>query len=162
MLRQLTIALSFPPVIWRRLLSHFGLALAVWSGMTLAAGMVVSIPVYAEASGYRILLAALAERAIADPLPPFAVVYRYGGASDPSISWQQYLLADQLAGNLPAAGIDLPAPPGACDGEHIRAAPVLHAQCDGENDAGSLRLLSQDRLFRRVPEVPLNPTTGDA
>ena len=112
MLRQLTIALSFPPVIWRRLLSHFGLALAVWSGMALAAGMVVSIPVYAEASGYRILLAALAERAIADPLPPFAVVYRYGGASDPSISWQQYLLADQLAGNLPAAGIDLPAPPG--------------------------------------------------
>jgi hypothetical protein len=48
------------------------------------------------------------------------------------------------------------------DGEHIHAAPVLHAQCDGENDAGSLRLLSQDRLFRRVPEVPLNPTTGDA
>jgi putative ABC transport system permease protein len=112
MLRQLTIALSFPPVIWRRLLSHFGLALAVWSGMALAAGMVVSIPVYAEASGYRILLAALTERAVADPLPPFAMIYRYGGASDPSISWQQYLLTDQLAGNLPAAGIDLPAPPG--------------------------------------------------
>ncbi|MGQ9895180.1 MAG: FtsX-like permease family protein [Roseiflexus sp.] len=112
MLRQLTIALAFPPVIWRRLLSHLGLALAVWSGMTLAVGMVVSIPVYAEASGYRILLAALTERVIADPLPPFAMVYRYGGASDPSISWQQYLLADQLAGNLPAAGIDLPAPPG--------------------------------------------------
>jgi putative ABC transport system permease protein len=111
MLRQLTIALSFPPVIWRRLLSHFGLALAVWSGMALAAGMVVSIPVYAEASGYRILLAALTERAVADPLPPFAMIYRYGGASDPSISWQQYLLTDQLAGNLPAAGIDLPAPP---------------------------------------------------
>jgi putative ABC transport system permease protein len=112
MLRQLTIALSFPPVIWRRLLSHFGLALAFWSGMALAAGMVVSIPVYAEASGYRILLAALTERAVADPLPPFAMIYRYGGASDPSISWQQYLLTDQLAGNLPAAGIDLPAPPG--------------------------------------------------
>jgi len=112
MLRQFTIALSFPPVIWRRLLSHFGLALAVWSGMALAAGMVVSIPVYAEASGYRILLAALTERAVADPLPPFAMIYRYGGASDPSISWQQYLLTDQLAGNLPAAGIDLPAPPG--------------------------------------------------
>ncbi len=112
MLRQLTVVLAFPPVIWRRLLSHLGLALAVWSGIALAAGMVVSIPVYAEASGYRILLAALTERAIADPLPPFAMVYRYGGASDPSISWQQYLLADQLAGNLPAAGIDLPAPPG--------------------------------------------------
>ena len=112
MLRQLTIALAFPSVIWRRLLSHLGLALAVWSGIALATGMVVSIPVYAEASGHRILLAALTERAIADPLPPFAMVYRYGGASDPSISWQQYLLADQLAGNLPAAGIDLPAPPG--------------------------------------------------
>jgi hypothetical protein len=31
-----------------------------------------------------------------------------------------------------------------------------------KNDAGSLRLLSQGRLFRRVPEVPLNPMTGDA
>jgi hypothetical protein len=28
------------------------------------------------------------------------------------------------------------------DGEHIRAAPVLQAQCDGENDANALRLLS--------------------
>jgi hypothetical protein len=46
----------------------------------------------------------------------------------------------------------------AFNGEHIRAAPMLHAQCDGENDAGSLRLLSQGRLFRRVPEVPLHPT----
>ncbi len=112
MIRHLALVLAFPSVIWRRLLSHLGLALAVWSGMALAVGMVVCIPVYAEASGYRILLAALTERAIADPLPPFAMVYRYGGASDPSISWQQYLLADQLAGNLPAAGIDLPAPPG--------------------------------------------------
>ncbi len=111
MIRSLTLALAFPSVIWRRLLSRVGLALAVWSGLTLAVGMVVSIPVYAEASGYRILLAALTERAIADPLPPFAMIYRYGGASDPSISWQQYVLADQLAGNLPAAGIDLPAPP---------------------------------------------------
>jgi len=112
MLRRPTIALSFPPpVIWRRLPSHFELALAVWSGMAPAVGMVVSIPVYAEASGYRILLAALAERAVADLPLPFAVVYRYGGASDPSISWQKYLLADELAGNLPAAEIDLPAPP---------------------------------------------------
>ncbi len=112
MIRQLGLVLAFPPVIWRRLLSHPGLALAVWSGMALAVGMVVCIPVYAEASGYRILLAALTERAIADPLPPFAMIYRYGGASDPSIAWQQYLVADQLAGNLSAAGIDLPAPPG--------------------------------------------------
>lgn len=112
MIRQLGLVLAFPSVIWRRLLSHLGLALAVWSGMALAVGMVVCIPVYAESSGYRILLAALTERAIADPLPPFAMIYRYGGASDPSISWQQYLVADRLAGNLSAAGIDLPAPPG--------------------------------------------------
>jgi len=110
-MQHLAILLSFPVVIWRRLLSHPGLALAVWAGLTLTVGMVVSIPVYAESSGYRILLAALAERAMRDPLPPFAMVYRYGGASDPSISWQQYLIANQLAGNMQAAGIDLPAPP---------------------------------------------------
>lgn len=110
-MQNLAILLSYPSVVWRRLWSHLSLGLAVWAGLALAVGMVVAIPVYAEASGYRILLAALAERTVVDPLPPFAMVYRYGGASDPSISWQQYQKANQLIGNLPAAGIDLPAPP---------------------------------------------------
>ena len=95
-------------VIRRRIFSHLKLILTVWAGFTLAVALVVSIPVYAEASGYRILLAALAEQSAQDHLPPFSFVYTYGGASTPSLSWASYQQADQLAGNLAAAGIALP------------------------------------------------------
>src|SRR6266496_1157646 len=95
-------------VIWSRMFSHLKLLVAVWAGFTLTVALVVSIPVYAEASGYRILLAALAEQSAQDHLPPFSFVYTYGGASTPSITWASYQQADQLAGNLAAAGIDLP------------------------------------------------------
>lgn len=105
------VLLSLPTVVWRRALSHLSLLLAVWAGLALAVGQVVAIPVYAEAAGYRILLASLAREENQSPLPPFAMVYRYGGASTPSVTWEQYQLADQLAGNLRASGIVLPAPP---------------------------------------------------
>ena len=95
-------------VLRRRIFSHLKLILTVWAGFTLAVALVVGIPVYAEASGYRILLAALAEQSAQDHLPPFSFVYTYGGASTPSISWASYQQADKLAGNLAAAGIDLP------------------------------------------------------
>src|SRR6476620_8975703 len=95
-------------VIGRRIFSHLKLILTVWAGFTLAVALVISIPVYAEASGYRILLAALAEQSAQDHLPPFSFVYTYGGASTPSISWASYQQADLLAGNLAAAGIELP------------------------------------------------------
>jgi putative ABC transport system permease protein len=95
-------------VIRRRIFSHLKLILTVWAGFTLAVALVISIPVYAEASGYRILLAALSEQSSQDHLPPFSFVYTYGGASTPSITWASYQQADRLAGNLAAAGIDLP------------------------------------------------------
>lgn len=103
--------LTFPVVIWRRLLSQIGLVLAVWAGFTLAVALVVSIPVYAEAAGYRVLLASLEEQAEVSPLPPFSMVYKYGGARDPGVTLEQYRRADALAGDLPAAGVRLPAPP---------------------------------------------------
>jgi putative ABC transport system permease protein len=96
-------------VLWRRSFSHLRLLLSVWAGFTLAVALVVSIPVYAEATGYRMLLATLAEQAARDPLPPFSFIYTYGGASSPSVTWAGYQQADRLASNLTAAGIDLPA-----------------------------------------------------
>ena len=113
-------------VIRRRIWSHLKLILTVWAGFTLAVALVISIPVYAEASGYRILLAALAEQSAQDHLPPFSFVYTYGGASTPSITWASYQQADQLAGNLAAAGIDLPM-------QHRIALSVIFAP-QGEND----------------------------
>src|SRR5262245_56316634 len=101
--------LAFLGVMGRRMLSYLKLVLAVWAGFTLAVAMVVGIPVYAESSGYRILLAALAAQSAQDSLPPFSFIYTYGGASTPSVTWASYQQADQLAGNLGTAGIDLPA-----------------------------------------------------
>src|SRR4051812_46853550 len=63
-------SLAFAGVVWRRVLSHLGLLLAVWAGFTLAVALVVSVPVYAEAAGYRILVAALAKPGLRDPVPP--------------------------------------------------------------------------------------------
>jgi putative ABC transport system permease protein len=96
-------------VLWRRSFSHLRLLLSIWAGFSLAVALVVSIPVYAEATGYRMLLASLAEQAARDPLSPFSFIYSYGGARAPSVTWAGYQQADQLASNLTAAGIALPA-----------------------------------------------------
>ena len=98
-------------LILRRIASRLGLVLAVWAGITLTVGIVVAIPIYAETTGYRILLGALAQENASDTLPPFAMVYKYGGARDPAVTWQQYQRADQLAGDVQRAGIRLPSPP---------------------------------------------------
>ena len=107
-MRIVLTVLAMAGVIWRRVVSHLGLLLAVWAGFTLAVALVVSIPVYAEASGYRILLAALAAEDTPDPLPPFSMIYTYGGGVQPSITWAGYKQADALGSDLPGAGIALP------------------------------------------------------
>lgn len=101
-------SIAFIGVVWRRVVSHFGLLLAVWAGFTLAVALVVSIPVYAEAAGYRILQANLAKSDVHDPLPPFSLIYTFGGASDPNLTWAQYERADTIAQPLGNVGIDLP------------------------------------------------------
>jgi putative ABC transport system permease protein len=101
--------LALPVVIWRRLASHLGLMLTVWAGVVLAVAIVVSIPVYAESAGYRILLSALADSQSSqlDTLSPFAMIYRYGGASAPPVSWQQYAQGDATAMRI-ATDLGLP------------------------------------------------------
>lgn len=99
--------LALPLVVARRLTNHIGLILTVWAGVALAVAIVVSIPVYAEAAGYRILLTSLAERQQTDSLPPFAMVYKYGGARNQPVTWPQYTYADELAQRM-ATDIGLP------------------------------------------------------
>jgi putative ABC transport system permease protein len=101
---------SLPIVVARRLSSHLGLMLTVWAGVTLAVAIVISIPVYAEAAGYRILLTSLSEAQSQkiDNLSPFAIIYRYGGASDDPVSWESYRHVDELAART-AETLGLPA-----------------------------------------------------
>ncbi|MDP9383268.1 MAG: ABC transporter permease [Chloroflexota bacterium] len=91
-----------------RLRSHLGLLLAVWAGLTLAVGIVTSIPMYAEAAGYRILLSALKASDEEDQVPPFSLIYTYEGSSGPSLTWARYRQVDALASDLRRAGIDVP------------------------------------------------------
>lgn len=95
-------------VIWRRVRSHATLLLAVWAGCTLAVALVVSIPIYAEAAGYRILLAELSKAAQEDPLPPFSIIYTFGGSGSKPITWAKYQEVNAFAGDVAQAGIDLP------------------------------------------------------
>lgn len=104
---RLSNSFAIVALILRRSTSHIGLLLAVWSGLTLAIALIVAIPAYAEASGYRILLASIAEENEQDNVPPFSLVYTYGGASDEPMSWQRYQEADAFAASL-IAGINLP------------------------------------------------------
>jgi putative ABC transport system permease protein len=96
-------------VVLRRLMSNVALMLTVWVGVTIAVAIVVSIPVYAEAAGYRILLTFLSDsqRERADTLSPLAMIYRYGGASTKPVNWDQYIMANQLASKI-GPTLDLP------------------------------------------------------
>ncbi|MDQ3855561.1 MAG: FtsX-like permease family protein, partial [Chloroflexota bacterium] len=94
-------------LVWRRLRSRLWLTLAVWAGLALAVGLVTSIPIYAEATGYRILTSALAKDAQDDPLPPFSLVYRYEATDGPALTWRQYKAEDKDAADLPSSALGL-------------------------------------------------------
>ncbi len=71
--------LGISVVVGRRLWSNLALILAIATGFTVAVAIVVSIPVYAEAVGYRILREELTSSVNGAKRPPFAFMYRYLG-----------------------------------------------------------------------------------
>src|SRR5262245_64484007 len=81
-------------VVGRRLWSHIALMLAIAAGFVVAITLVVSIPVYAEAVGYRILRSELSKSEAGNSKPPFAFMYRYAGAANGVIRWDQYQKLD--------------------------------------------------------------------
>ena len=81
-------------VVGQRLLSHLALMLAIAAGFTVAVALVVSIPVYAEAVGYRILRDELSRDESGALRPPFAFMYRYLGSQTGVISVDEYAELD--------------------------------------------------------------------
>jgi len=83
-------------VVGRRLWSNLSLILAIAAGFTVAVAIVVSIPVYAEAVGYRILRDELSSPLNGTRRPPFAFMYRYlgsiSGNTNPKTRIHQHLL----------------------------------------------------------------------
>src|SRR5215510_3424822 len=66
-------------VVGRRLWNHLALMLAIAAGFVVAVALVVSIPVYAEAVGYRVMRDELSRAEAGTRRPPFAFMYRYLG-----------------------------------------------------------------------------------
>ena len=98
--------------IIRRLFAQPFLLFVIWLGFTVAIALTVSIPVYAEAAGYRMLISAISTSSDqGNNLPPFSLVFKFGSASTKPISYDIWQQADQLMANLRGYGVDLPTPP---------------------------------------------------
>ncbi len=88
------------------------LLFVVWFGFTIAIGLTVSIPVYAEAAGYRLLINAISEtQQPGTRLPPFSLIYKFGSATTKPITYTQWRNADNALANVRGYGIELPTPP---------------------------------------------------
>ncbi len=95
-------------VVGRRLWSHFALMLAIAAGFVVAIALVVSIPVYAEAVGYRILRDELSQTESGSLRPPFAFMYRYLGAQKGVIAWKDYAPLDAYMRDMLNQTLGLP------------------------------------------------------
>ncbi|HJZ47746.1 MAG TPA: FtsX-like permease family protein [Roseiflexaceae bacterium] len=81
-------------IVGRRLWSHLWLMLAIAAGFVVAIALVVAIPVYAEAVGYRVLRDELTKIDSGGVRPPFVFMYRYLGSQHGVISWDKYAKLD--------------------------------------------------------------------
>ena len=98
--------------IIRRMIAQPFLLFVVWIGFAIAIGLTVSIPVYAEAAGYRLLINAISEKQQPGTrLPPFSLIYKFGSAKTKPITYEQWRQADRALANVEGYGIDLPTPP---------------------------------------------------
>jgi putative ABC transport system permease protein len=95
-------------VVGQRLWNHLMLMLAIAAGFVVAITLVVCIPVYSEAVGYRILRAELSRTEEGSSRPPFAFLYRYAGATQGLIDWDQYQKLDRYMRESVARQLGLP------------------------------------------------------
>jgi len=95
-------------VVGRRFISHIGLLAAIIAGFVIAVAIVTSIPIYAEAVGYRILRTELNKGSNSETHPPFAFMYRYIGSQSGAIAWKDLGAIDQYMREKLVARLGLP------------------------------------------------------
>ncbi len=95
-------------IVGRRLWSHLYLMLAIAAGFVVAIALVVSIPVYAEAVGYRVLRDELSRTETGGIRPPFAFMYRYLGSQHGLIDAAEYNKVDAYMRDTVAGRPGLP------------------------------------------------------
>lgn len=93
-------------IVALRAWSHLRLMLALIAGLTVAVALVVSVPVYAEAVGYRVLRDEYAQNTYQNQLR-FNFLYRYLGAQG-GIGWEQYVELDAYVERQAAPTLTLP------------------------------------------------------
>ena len=96
-------------VVGQRQRSYLGLVLALAAGFIVAVALVVSIPLYADAVGYRILRTELQPDAEGSRRPPFAYMFSRSAANNAAIPLDGYRRADAYLTNSAARDLGLPA-----------------------------------------------------
>lgn len=92
-------------IVLRRQRSYLGLVAALVAGFVVAVAMVVSIPLYADAIGYRALRAELVPATDEIPRPPFAFMFSHIDPNDKPLAPSAFQRADayfeqEVAGEL--------------------------------------------------------------
>jgi putative ABC transport system permease protein len=95
-------------VVARRLWSHMALMLTIAAGFVVAIALTVCIPVYAEATGYRILREELSRTETGAFRPPFAFMYRYLASQSGAIGAAEYAQVDAYMDERIAERLALP------------------------------------------------------
>jgi len=90
----------------RRIWNQRLLMLCLLAGLTAAVGLLVSIPLYADAAHHRLLQGELTEAGTYRP--PFAFLWRYVGAWHGEIPWAAYTPVDEYLSQQAAGVIGLP------------------------------------------------------
>ena len=114
--------LASVPLALKRLSSHPLLTLAVTAGLTAAVALTTTIPLYADGVSHRMLLEQLA-----DPTrPPFAFLFRYVGAWNGPLEWEEIQAADAYLTTHTADDLGLSPVLSAADGGPV----VSHVRTD--------------------------------
>ena len=96
-------------VVVKRITSQPWLVVATTSGLVVAIGLIMSIPIYADAVYHRIFLRNIAQEG-APPgyIPPFTFLFRYDGSIYGSLPWDDVLAADAYFTNEAPGALGLP------------------------------------------------------
>ena len=94
-------------VVGQRQRSYLGLVLALAFGFIVAVALVVSIPLYADAVGYRILRTELEPEADGSTRPPFAYMFSRSAANNDPVPLDGYRRADEYLTQFGARDLGL-------------------------------------------------------
>ena len=122
-------------VVALRQRSYLGLVLALMAGFVIAVALVASIPLYAEAVGYRVLRAEVEPDAAGMRRPPFAYMFTRSAGTKGAMPLDEYRRADAYLSSSAARDLGLPA-----------TVAVRNAATD------KLRLLPADRAAANAAE----------